>query len=205
MNDVVSRRSGTRGSPTPRRRADVEALMALASLDQGVARREAKVASALAVVERARADSLSCEREIGTARDELRRIEQGGAAAPGIEKLRRRLREKERSLVQLTRLAEEAQAEAIAASADLKERFADLPDRRDAITSRIPRATLEDYEDALRHGLLPAAMATRGRVCWGCFHPLSATLTAEFTSAEAFLRCPHCERVLFNPDWIERP
>ena len=23
-------------------------------------------------------------------------------------------------------------------------------------------------------------------------------------TAQGFLRCPHCERVLFNPDWNER-
>ncbi len=26
---------------------------------------------------------------------------------------------------------------------------------------------------------------------------------AEFMNAQGFLRCPHCERVLFNPDWNE--
>ena len=74
-----------------------------------------------------------------------------------------------------------------------------------AITSRIPREALEDYESALRRGLVPAAVATRGQVCWGCFHPLSAAVAAEFLNAQAFVRCPHCERVLFNPDWNERP
>ena len=98
-----------------------------------------------------------------------------------------------------------ARTEAAAPSAQLREQRADLASRRKAITSRIPRATLADYEGALRQGLSPAAVATRGRVCWGCFHPLSGALTAEFQDAQAFLCCPHCDRVLFNPDWIERP
>ena len=86
----------------------------------------------------------------------------------------------------------------------VREQCADLPVRRTAITNRIPRATLEEYENTLRQGLFPAAVATRGRVCWGCFHRLSGAVTAEFEDAQAFVCCPHCERVLFNPDWIER-
>ena len=97
-----------------------------------------------------------------------------------------------------------ALTEAVAASAGLREQRADLATRRKGITNRIPRATLEAYENALRHALFPAAVATRGRVCWGCFHGLSGAVTAEFQDAQAFVCCPHCERVLFNPDWIER-
>jgi predicted nucleic acid-binding Zn-ribbon protein len=186
MNHVAPRRPGSKASPTPHRRDDVEALIALVSLDQGMARREATVASSLALVERATADLASCEPEISAARDTLKRLERSGTETPEVEK------------------AEEAQMEAVAASTELREQCADLPTRRAAITNRIPRATLEDYEKALRQGLFPAAVATRGRVCWGCFHRLSGAVTAEFQDAQAFVCCPHCERVLFNPDWIER-
>jgi len=133
MNEVAPKRTGSKASATPQRRDDVEALIALVSLDEGVAR-----------------------------------------------------------------------PEAAAAAAELRDRGADPAARRAAITSRIPRVALEDYENARRQGLSPAAVATRGRVCWGCFHRLSGTVTAEFQDAQAFLCCPHCERVLFNPDWMER-
>jgi rubrerythrin len=33
----------------------------------------------------------------------------------------------------------------------------------------------------------------------------AAAASAELQNTEAFLRCPHCDRVLFNPDWSERP
>jgi predicted nucleic acid-binding Zn-ribbon protein len=169
-----------------------------------MARREATVVSSLAIVEQTRTDTASCELEIAATRDALQRMERSGAQTPEVEKLRRLLRDKERGLAHLMRLAEEGQTGAVAASAALRDQCADLPVRRGAITSRIPRATLEDYEDALGHGLFPAAVATRGRVCWGCFHRLSGPVTAEFQDAQAFVCCPHCERVLFNPDWIER-
>ena len=204
MNHVAPRRSGSKAGSTPQRRDDVEALIALVSLDQGVARREATVASTLALCERTRTDMATGELEIVTTRDALQRMERSGAETPEVEKLRRRLRDQERGVAHLLRLAEEEQTAALAASAELREQCADLATRRTAITSRIPRATLEDYETALRHGLLPAAVATRGRVCWGCFHRLSGAVTAEFQDAQAFVCCPHCERVLFNPDWIER-
>jgi predicted nucleic acid-binding Zn-ribbon protein len=178
--------------------------MALTSLDQGIARREATVASSLAIVERTRTDIASCEMETAATQDALQRTERSGAEAPEVEKLRRLRRDKERGLAHLMRLAEEAQADAVAASAELRDQCTDLPVRRKAITSRIAPATLADYESALRLGLFPAAVATRGRVCWGCFHRLSGTVTAEFQEAQAFVCCPHCERVLFNPDWIER-
>jgi predicted nucleic acid-binding Zn-ribbon protein len=173
------------------------------SLDQGIARREATVATSLALVERTRTDLGSCELEVAATRAALPAKERSGAEAPEVEKLRRLLRDRERGVAQLSRLAEEALAAAVAASAELREQCADLATRRKEITSRIPRATLDDYEDALRHGLFPAAVATRGRVCWGCFHPLSGAFTAELQVAQAFVCCPHCERVLFNPDWIE--
>jgi hypothetical protein len=79
-----------------------------------------------------------------------------------------------------------------------------LRDRRLALASRLPLEALEIYEDALRRGLRPAAVATRGRVCWGCFHSLSPNVVAAFLSDEVFLGCPHCERLLFNPDWKVR-
>ena len=203
MNHVTPRRPRSKASPI-RRRDDVEALIALVSLDQGTAQREATVASALALLGRTRGDIASSELEIAATRDALQRLERSGAEAPEIETLRGQLRDQRRGLARLTRLAEETKTEAAAASAELRERCADLPVRRGAITSRIPRATLADYENALRHGLLPAAVATSGRVCWGCFHRLSGAVTAEFDDAQAFVCCPHCERVLFNPDWIER-
>jgi predicted nucleic acid-binding Zn-ribbon protein len=103
------------------------------------------------------------------------------------------------------RLAETKQYDALGASAALRDGCADLAVRRGAITSQLPLEALEDYERALRRGLAPAAVATRGKVCWGCFHPLSAAVAAEFLSSEAILCCPHCERVLFNPDWRGRP
>ena len=204
MNHVAPRRPGSKVSSTPLRRDDVEALIALVSLDQGIARREATVASSLAIVERTRTDMASCELEIAATRDALQRMERSRAETPEVEKLRRRLRDKERGLAHLMRLAEEEQTAALAASAELREQCADLATHRTAITNRIPRATLEDYEEALRQGLFPAAVATRGRVCWGCFHQLSGAVTAEFQDAQAFVCCSHCERVLFNPDWIRR-
>jgi predicted nucleic acid-binding Zn-ribbon protein len=93
--------------------------------------------------------------------------------------------------------------EALIALLSLDEQGTDPAGCRTAVTSRIPPATLEDYESARRRGLIPAAVATRGRVCWGCFHGLSGAATAEFRDSQAFVCCPHCERVLFNPDWTE--
>lgn len=152
--ELMPKHANKKASP-PAPRADVKAMLALVALDEGITKREASVAKALALAGRAE--------------------------------------------------AEIAQMEAAAASAELRDACADLATRRGAITSKIPREALEDYEHALRRGLIPAAVTTHGKVCWGCFHGLSATLAAEFRDAEAFLRCPHCERVLFNPDWSERP
>jgi predicted nucleic acid-binding Zn-ribbon protein len=203
MNHVASKRSEKTPS-TPRRRADVAALVALVSLDQDIARREGKVAASLALVDRTRADVTSRHEKVAQTRDALQRMERMGAKPPELEKQRRLLRDRERDLGRLTQVAEDAQSEAVAASDDLREQCAELPVRRAAIASRIPRGALEDYESALRRGLLPAAVATHGRVCWGCFHRLSGAITSAFDETRALVCCPHCERVLFNPDWIER-
>jgi len=181
MSHVSPRRPGTRTVRPSRRRADVEALIALVNLDQAIARREASAASALAIVEGTKGLAASGEREI--------------AAIPP--------RDRHRSLAQLVRTREEAQTAAVSASTEPRDQGADLSVRRATIASRVPPATLADYENAMRHGLYPAAVATRGRVCWGCFHGLTAASTVEFHEARTFMCCPHCERVLFNPDWIE--
>ncbi len=94
--------------------------------------------------------------------------------------------------------------EALVELMSLDQGKADPAALRTVIASRIPRGTLEDYENARRLGLRPPAVATRGRVCWGCFHRLSGAVIADFQDAQAFVCCPHCERVLFNPDWMER-
>jgi hypothetical protein len=61
MNQVASKRS-ERTPSTPRRRADVAALIALVSLDQDIARREGKVAE-----------------KVAQTRDALQRMERMGA------------------------------------------------------------------------------------------------------------------------------
>jgi hypothetical protein len=88
---------------------------------------------------------------------------------------------------------------------DLARREPEVLARRGAIASLVPREALETYDRARRRGLVPAAVATRGAVCWGCFHRLSAAVSAAFLREEVFQCCPHCERLLYNPDWTERP
>jgi predicted nucleic acid-binding Zn-ribbon protein len=92
----------------------------------------------------------------------------------------------------------------VEASPTSGEPSADLRARRSALARRLPLEALEIYEDALRRGLRPAAIATRGRVCWGCFHSLSLAVATALLSEEVFWGCPHCERLLFNPDWKAR-
>lgn len=198
---VAARSKRASGLP----RGDVQALLALVALDESVAKGEASVAQTLALAERASSELARLESELRGTRDELRRRERSAAEKGEIEKLQRSLRDGERHVTQQMQLAERKQEDAVAASAELRDACADLAARRGAIASRMPREALEDYESALRRGLLPAAVATRGKVCWGCFHPLAAALAAQFRNDEVFLRCPHCERVLFNPDWIEQP
>jgi len=198
---LVTRAGGEPTTP----RGDVRALLALVALDEGIAKQEASVAQSLALVERTRVELAQLERELGATREELQRRERAGAGPADVEELRLSLEGQERRAARLMRLAETKQNEALVASGGLRDGCADLAVRRGAITSRIPREAREEYESALRRGLAPAAVATRGKVCWGCFHPLSAAVAAEFLNAQAFVRCPHCERVLFNPDWKERP
>ena len=139
MNHVASKRS-VKTPSTPRRRADVAALVALVSLDQDIARREGKVAASLALVDRARADVTSRHEKVAQTRDALQRMDRMGAKPPELEKQRRLLRDRERDLGRQMQMAEDAQSEAVAASDDLREQCADLPVRRAAIASRIPGA-----------------------------------------------------------------
>jgi predicted nucleic acid-binding Zn-ribbon protein len=182
----------------------VRALLALVALDEGIAKLEASVAQSLALAERTSVELAQLEREVSATREELQRRERAGGEPTGIEELRRALEGKQQRAARLMRLAETKQNDALVASGTLRDGCADLAVRRGAITSRVPREALAGYESALRRGLVPAAVATRGKVCWGCFHALPAATAAEFMNAQGFLRCPHCERVLFNPDWNER-
>jgi predicted nucleic acid-binding Zn-ribbon protein len=192
---------GKRRSPP---RADVQALIALLALDEDIRKREASVAQTLALAEGATSELARLEPAVGAAREELRRRAEAGEDGADIERLRRALLDDERHVAQVMRRAEKKQAEVAAASAALRDACADAAGRRGAIIGRIPQQALKVYESALQRGLLPPAVATRGAVCWGCFHRLSGMPVAPFLSEEAFVCCPHCERLLFNPEWTER-
>lgn len=193
-----------KGSSAAKPRADVQALRALLALDEDIAKREASVAHAIALAERATLDVSRLESELGAAREELNRRTVGGEDGSEIDRLRRALLDDERHLTQALRRAEKKQREAAAAATALDEACADLAVRRGAIAGRIPREALDPYEGALHRGLLPPAVATRGQVCWGCFHRLGGAVVAPFLEDDAFVTCPHCERLLFNPGWTER-
>jgi predicted nucleic acid-binding Zn-ribbon protein len=186
-------------------RGDVRALLDLVALDEGLAKREASVAQSLAILDRTTSDLTRLTPELEAAREELHQLEQSGAAIPEVEKLRRALRGKERRVALVMRQAERKQADALAASADLRDACADLAERRTVLMSRIPGVALEIYAKALRLGRQPAAIGTHGAVCWGCFHRLPIAVTSEFQSEARLVPCPHCERLMYDPEWTEQP
>jgi predicted nucleic acid-binding Zn-ribbon protein len=182
---------------------EVRALVALVELDGGIAKREASVACALAVLERTRGDLARVAPALQTDRDSLRRLEEAGPALSELETLRRAVRSKERRAAMLMRQAERRQRDALAASADLREGCSHLAEHRRALTGRISGPALESYETALRLRRQPAAIGTRGAVCWGCFRRLPAALTAAFRARRRLTPCPHCSRLLYDPTWLE--
>jgi predicted nucleic acid-binding Zn-ribbon protein len=204
MNEVDRQRLEARGKPpAPTSSDEVRALLELAAFDDGIAKQEASVARALAVLERARGELAQITPALKVDREELLRLEEVGATVPDVERLRRAVREKERRAALLMRQAEEKQSEALGASANLRDACADLAERRRALTDRLSGTLLTSYETALRLGGQPVAIGTRGAVCWGCFRRLPLAVTANFQRFRRPTPCPHCRRLLYDPSWLE--
>lgn len=182
-------------------REEIRALLELAALDADMARRQAVLSQTLAAAEQVRSDFTQLDTAVRTDRDALARHEQSGGLAADWETLHHSVDEKGRRLAALARDLAKGQAQALAASADLG---AELPARRKALTCGISAAVLDRYDLALRSERRPAVLATRGTVCWGCHLRLPAAVAREFRASKRITACPHCLRLLYDSNWLER-
>lgn len=185
-------------------REEIRALLELAALDADMARRQAVLSQALAAAEQVRSDSTRLDAAVRAERDALARHDQSGGLVADWETLRHSVDEKERRSAARARDLARGQAQALAASADFRDTGAELPARRKAVTGRISTEVLDRYDLALRSEQQPTVLATRGTVCWGCHLRLPAAVAREFHASKRITACPHCLRLLYDSNWLER-
>lgn len=208
MEDVEARQADARSrlasAPPVNPGDEIRALLELAALDADMSRRQAVLSQALSAAEQVRSDFTRLDTAVRADRGALARHEQSGGLAADWETLRHRVDEKERRSAALARDLAKGQAQALAASAELRDTGAEFPARRRALTGRISTEVLDRYEIALRSERRPAVLATRGTVCWGCHLRLPAAVAREFRTSKRITACPHCLRLLYDSNWLER-
>lgn len=207
MDDVEPRPADACGRPASappvNPREEIRALLELAALDADMARRQAVLSQALSAVEQVRSNVARLNTAVRADRDALARHEQSGGLAADWETLRHSVDEKEHRSAALARELAKGQAQALAASADVRDTDAALPARRRALTGRISREVLDRYKIALGSERQPAVLATRGTICWGCHLRLPEAVAREFHTSKRVAACPHCLRLLYDSNWLD--
>ena len=62
---------------------------------------------------------------------------------------------------------------------------------------------LEAYDLAVRAGRHPAVARLTGATCSGCHVRLHATLEQRVRRRRGVAPCPHCLRLVYDPEWLE--
>jgi len=92
----------------------------------------------------------------------------------------------------------------IAALVDLAQRDGALrgEDERRRLGALLSREVLEAYELALRAGRQPAVVRLVASVCSGCHVRLPTTLDQKIRRVRGVGACPHCLRLVYDPEWL---
>lgn len=75
-------------------------------------------------------------------------------------------------------------------------------DERRRLATRLSREVAEAYERARRGGRQPAVVRMHAGVCTGCHVRLHATLEQRIRRARGVAACPHCLRLVYDPEWL---
>lgn len=212
MEDVEARRADARsrlanaprgGAATNRDLADeMTALLRLADLDAGILGREAECHKLVDRREERRYAIAGLRTELELDGDRLARA-QAQPSGADLPALRKRIRKNQNALAQLSRDEENAEAEALALSAELQRWSVEVAEQRVALGRRISADVLEAYGTALRSGRQPAMVRLAGSVCTGCHVRLHSKLEHQIRRRWGIGACPHCQRLVYDSSWLE--
>lgn len=108
-----------------------------------------------------------------------------------------------RSLIALSSLDDELLARGIDTFAERTEMPGEVRERRAELTRVLTPETLRLYDVAARTGRQPAVLGTKGSVCCGCHLRLPTKIAHDFQAKRRITACPHCHRLLYNPEWLK--
>ena len=74
---------------------------------------------------------------------------------------------------------------------------------RHGLGARLSPEVLEAYDLAVRAGRHPAVARLTGATCGGCHVRLHATLEQRVRRRRGVAPCPHCLRLVYDPEWLE--
>ena len=190
------------GAPAPSSRADLVALLRVASIDAEVARLQGSLHEIVGLLERQRADLGALGALVDADRAHAAGVEHGaGEVAPG---LRSRLRDNETAYAELARALGQDQADAHALSAELQRKTAEFGEEHQALLARVSPPLAGLYTAALREGRRPALTSLRNGACAACGARLEPGALRSLRDACQILPCSGCARLLHDPGWVER-
>lgn len=190
------------GALAPSSRADLVALLRVASIDAEISRLQGSLHEIAGLLERQRADLGALGALVDADRANAAGVEHGaGEVAPGR---RKRLRDNETAYAELARALEQDQANAHALSAELQRKTAEFGKERQALLAGVSPSLASLYTAALREGRRPALASLEDGACAACGARLEPDALRSLREACQILPCSGCARVLHDPGWVER-
>lgn len=80
--------------------------------------------------------------------------------------------------------------------------YEEVADERHGLGARLSPDILEAYDRALRTGRRPAVVRLVACVCSGCHVRLHSTLEQKIRRRRGVAPCPHCLRLVYDPEWL---
>jgi hypothetical protein len=93
---------------------------------------------------------------------------------------------------------------ALASSDTLERKRCEVEDLRREVARHVSSVLLQRYTAALRSGGGLAVVGVKDRSCSGCHRGLPSELESALHDGHGMATCPHCTRLLYDAEWLER-
>lgn len=188
--------------PVPKATSDlVGTLTGLAESELALYHRDRALQEALQAADRLRLQIADIQGRLAACREPQPGLPLGLPDEP--EDLNGRVRALDEDEQAARRALEHAEQEARTLNAELHEANQAAEQRRRAVLPRLEPEVHRMVDLALRTGRQPVVTTLVGAFCSGCHLRLSATAERQLRAGRKVGSCPHCRRLLYDPDWLQ--
>ncbi|NOZ25731.1 MAG: hypothetical protein GXO94_06555 [Nitrospirae bacterium] len=117
-----------------------------------------------------------------------------------LDELSAGLREAEGRIEQEKKRLEALQVELDEKRGVIEKELAELKEKREALTARIPAGIYSKYMDVFRKSNGLAVVEAKDEVCLGCYMSIPPQVYVEIKTSDEILQCPQCGRFLYRRD-----